>query len=278
MGRMCPRSPRPERRPPSRPNLTKVCRSNLRSSLFSFYIGDWHDAVDRRVVNFLHITHILSIAGVANYVHYKRLIPQHVKLMMFCIEDTAEVSLHPMLDMACNFIAKGRAAGGVLVHCVAGISRSASFCIAYMLRDLGYTYEHALRVLCDARPVCCPNPGFAKQLLEFEQETHLITFTVSYNSSWGQVLYIVGETELLGKWRPATHNKMTWKSSGSWQIQLPVFGKKFQYKYIVVNISSNTELEDPSSIEDSSIIWESCPNRVYEKGKAVFDVWNKLQA
>jgi predicted protein tyrosine phosphatase len=239
------------------------------------FIGDWRDAVNPRAVNFLGITHIISIAGVENYVHYKRLVPRHVELMMFCVEDSDSVSIRSMLNLACDFIHKGRMAGNTLVHCVAGVSRSASFCIAYMIRDLGYSYDNALKILKMARPVCCPNPGFVRQLRDFEKEVQLVTFTLHFESTWGQVLYIVGDTAALGNWKPTDINKMTWTSSSSWSIKLPVFRKRFQYKYIIVNINSKAATEDASLIDESSVVWETCPNRSYDGRHAMIDAWNK---
>lgn len=239
------------------------------------FIGDWRDAVNQRAVNFLGITHIISIAGVENYVHYKRLIPRHVELMMFCIEDNDNVSIRSMLDLACDFIHKGRTTGNTLVHCVAGVSRSASFVIAYMIRELGYGYESALRVLRMARPICAPNRGFEKQLRDYEKEVQLVSFSVTYESKWGQVLYVVGDSAILGNWKPQDSCKLTWTSDSTWTIKLPVFRQRFQYKFIIVNISSKAATEDASMIDENSIVWENCPNRLYDGRRAVFDVWNR---
>ena len=69
-----------------------------------------------------------------------------------------------------NFIDKARNSGGrVLVHCLAGRSRSASVCTAYMMMMQKCGLDEALGVLRAIRPWVCPNEGFLKMLQEFHE-------------------------------------------------------------------------------------------------------------
>ena len=56
----------------------------------------------------------------------------------------------------------------VLVHCQRGISRSAATCVAYFMRDKGWSkgeaYDHVRR----CRPLIQPNPKFMRELDEYE--------------------------------------------------------------------------------------------------------------
>ena len=59
--------------------------------------------------------------------------------------------------------------GGVLVHCIAGISRSATVVLEYLLYskrlpDLKSAVDHLMEI----RPEICPNPAFVRQLLEYQ--------------------------------------------------------------------------------------------------------------
>ena len=54
-----------------------------------------------------------------------------------------------------------------MVHCQAGVSRSVSIVIAYLIRKNRTTYENALETVRQKRPVANPNKGFVKQLLKF---------------------------------------------------------------------------------------------------------------
>jgi len=60
--------------------------------------------------------------------------------------------------------------GGVLVHCQAGISRSTTICIAYLMKSVGLSFDAAFLVTKSARSVIAPNSGFIKQLLQYESE------------------------------------------------------------------------------------------------------------
>ncbi|KAJ3113412.1 hypothetical protein HDU96_003422 [Phlyctochytrium bullatum] len=56
----------------------------------------------------------------------------------------------------------------VLFHCVAGVSRSAAACAAYLMASRKWTAEHALNVVRASRPEAAPNPSFLRQLKAFE--------------------------------------------------------------------------------------------------------------
>jgi protein-tyrosine phosphatase len=60
--------------------------------------------------------------------------------------------------------------GRVLVHCAAGVSRSATICIAYLMRHHHLSLAAAYAVVLEARCVIDPNPGFMEQLKAYENE------------------------------------------------------------------------------------------------------------
>jgi protein-tyrosine phosphatase len=71
---------------------------------------------------------------------------------------------------AIDFIAKAIKSGGVvLVHCYAGVSRSASVVIAYLMKELGLPALDAMTYVRKRRPIIFPNPGFQRQLFDFEK-------------------------------------------------------------------------------------------------------------
>jgi protein-tyrosine phosphatase len=67
-----------------------------------------------------------------------------------------------------RFIDAAIARGACLVNCSAGVSRSASVCIAYLMTRKKATFDEAFSTVAKARPEICPNVGFRAQLLEYE--------------------------------------------------------------------------------------------------------------
>ena len=58
---------------------------------------------------------------------------------------------------------------GVLCHCIAGRSRSASIVVAYLIRYHNMTAEEALKYIKNKRTQVDPNSGYINQLKEYEQ-------------------------------------------------------------------------------------------------------------
>jgi len=60
--------------------------------------------------------------------------------------------------------------GGVLVHCMAGVSRSVSMVLCFLMLKRDMRLADALRHVKQRRPIACPNDGFARQLAALESE------------------------------------------------------------------------------------------------------------
>ena len=83
---------------------------------------------------------------------------------------------HIAEDIACifydaiQFIADCRSQGGkCYVHCVQGISRSATTIIAYLMFSEGVTYEEGYQRVKERRACANPNMTFIQQLMWFEK-------------------------------------------------------------------------------------------------------------
>eukprot|EP00826_Nyctotherus_ovalis_P048353 TRINITY_DN5681_c0_g1_i1.p1 TRINITY_DN5681_c0_g1~~TRINITY_DN5681_c0_g1_i1.p1 ORF type:complete len:115 (-),score=6.30 TRINITY_DN5681_c0_g1_i1:44-388(-) len=93
--------------------------------------------------------------------------------MVYCkieVLDTLEDNLLPHFDPAADFIRSVIEAGkGVLVRCSAGVSRSTSVVIAYLMKWEKLKYDEAFRLVQSKRQIVDPNPSFVKQLKQYEQ-------------------------------------------------------------------------------------------------------------
>lgn len=74
----------------------------------------------------------------------------------------------------------------VFVHCRAGVSRSASTVIAYLVSYQGYTLNDAFLTARKRRPVVTPNLGFMEKLCDFETTVRGTETTVAFDKyeSW----------------------------------------------------------------------------------------------
>ena len=85
------------------------------------------------------------------------------------------VSDHPREDISVffpstfTFIDQHIQEGNVLVHCQAGISRSSSIVIAYLIRKNKINFDASFQIVKDKRPYIFPNKGFIKQLKRFSE-------------------------------------------------------------------------------------------------------------
>ena len=56
----------------------------------------------------------------------------------------------------------------VLVHCQRGVSRSAATCVAYFMRERGWSKGEAIDHVRRCRQIIKPNPKFMRELDEYE--------------------------------------------------------------------------------------------------------------
>eukprot|EP01041_Mallomonas_annulata_P000726 gene726-1398_t len=104
------------------------------------YLGGFRCAQNLNLLQHLNITHVIAYTDEEN------------------ITQTFEPSI--------EFIQSAK--GNVLVHCFAGVSRSASIVLAFLMKINNMSLEDARKFLKSKRRCICPNDGFIKQLASFK--------------------------------------------------------------------------------------------------------------
>ncbi|CAF1439170.1 unnamed protein product [Adineta ricciae] len=94
----------------------------------------------------------------------------HIRLFTLDAHDLDHFDISSHFSAALNFIHKSLQAddGAVLVHCSAGVSRSATIVAAYLMAAHQIDATEAVQRVNQARPCACPNIGFIQQLLRFD--------------------------------------------------------------------------------------------------------------
>ncbi|KAJ2485426.1 tyrosine protein phosphatase yvh1 [Coemansia sp. RSA 2320] len=130
------------------------------------YVGSAMAESDKASLKEAHITHILS----------------DFTYMSVAIDDLPEENIIQYFPECNRFIGSALEGGGrVLVHCMAGQSRSATVAAAFVMQQDSLTAEQALQVLKDTRSQIYPNSGFVDQL-------HLY-YDLNYDVSTDKALY-----------------------------------------------------------------------------------------
>ncbi|XP_051277711.1 dual specificity protein phosphatase 18 [Dicentrarchus labrax] len=113
--------------------------------------------------------------GVEEYIH----IP---------VSDSPVSPLRDHFDQVADKVQHTAERGGrTLVHCNAGVSRSAALCMAYLLKHRGVTLLEAHGWVKTCRPMVRPNNGFWEQLIGYEMELRGCNSVRMVPSSMGQI-------------------------------------------------------------------------------------------
>lgn len=124
------------------------------------------DALDEAWLRTHNITHVISVVPLEPHEHVPvwTIRAQHLEIS---VRDARDQDLLRYFDQTCAFIVNALAEkpnNNVLVHCYAGISRSASVIIAYLMKLHTWSYPEALACVRQERAIVQPNYAFEVQL------------------------------------------------------------------------------------------------------------------
>ncbi|KAK3546602.1 hypothetical protein QTP70_030477 [Hemibagrus guttatus] len=121
-------------------------------------------ASDIETLKKFKVTHVLNVAYGTMNSFPEQFIYKHVPML-----DLPETKLTSYLPQCFEFIDEARKQDGVaLLHCNAGVSRSASIAIAYLMAREKIPFDDAFNRVKSARPSTQPNAGFLVQLKEYQ--------------------------------------------------------------------------------------------------------------
>lgn len=127
------------------------------------YLGNIRDSEDKETLTKNGVTHILSVHNNAE--------PRLEGMTYLCIaaSDSSSQNLIQHFKKCIKFIHDCRLrGGGCLVHCLAGVSRSTTILVAYLMTITNLGWEDCLSAVRAVRPYVGPNLGFQQQLQEYQ--------------------------------------------------------------------------------------------------------------
>ncbi|XP_016843184.1 dual specificity protein phosphatase 15 isoform X1 [Nasonia vitripennis] len=137
--------------------------NGMNKVLPGLYVGNYRDSKDAAQLERFEITHILAIHDAARRLHSDK----HYLCIMAA--DSPDQNLSQYFSICNDFIHSARLRGGnVLIHCLAGMSRSVTVAVAYIMSTTNLSWKEALKVVRVGRAVANPNVGFQQQLEDFE--------------------------------------------------------------------------------------------------------------
>jgi len=143
--------------------LTRCGPSEILPGLF---VGSLTDAKDRATLNRHRITSIVSVME-----HVDHIAVEHRSHLVVALADAADTDLLTHIGRVNEHIHSERSRGGVvLVHCLAGVSRSVSFVLAYVMTVTALDYWPCMDAITHVRPTANPNCSFRMQLRRFESK------------------------------------------------------------------------------------------------------------
>lgn len=134
--------------------------------MYPFLSGSQDVAVEFDLLQKYNVTHILNVATLV-----KNSFPENFTYKNIDLLDIPQTDIVQHFESAFQFIDERMDKGGcVLVHCNAGISRSSTIVIAYLMMKKHWPLDKAYQYVKEKRSKIRPNVGFQEQLKTFEQQ------------------------------------------------------------------------------------------------------------
>ena len=142
--------------------ITKYIVKSMSQITENLYLGNIYDAQNINKLLKLGIKKVLSLILDKQLLSY----PQEIEHKIIYISDFPSENIIQYFGECLLFIDDNKK---ILVHCVAGASRSATIVIAYIMWKNQLEFKEAITYVKQIRPIINPNYGFEKQLKMFDE-------------------------------------------------------------------------------------------------------------
>lgn len=124
------------------------------------YLGSAQEATNKKWLVDHYISHVVNCT--VEHQNYYPNVCNYLKLNLY---DSPQQPLDHVLDRTYKYILDAVEKGGtVLVHCHAGVSRSATIVLYFIMKIKKWSLEDSYRYLKSKRSIINPNKGFMYQL------------------------------------------------------------------------------------------------------------------
>lgn len=127
------------------------------------FLGNYLDAQNEEFLNQNQIDLVINVAVEIPKPNYKYVNPWYYKYRLYDIPEQNILHYSKFVyDLIEEFLSKSNK--NILIHCRAGISRSASLLIAYLMKKNHWNLDQAYWFVKRKRDIIQPNTGFVNQL------------------------------------------------------------------------------------------------------------------
>lgn len=140
------------------------------------YLGSVADATNPQFLKDAGITHIVNCAE-----ECPSPFSQTISYLNLNLKDIPTQSLYHVFEPSFEYIRDNIGMGSiVLVHCAAGISRSTSIVLYFIMKIKNVGYDQAIAFVRSKRSIVNPNIGFKQQLISVSPD--VIGYLSTYQS------------------------------------------------------------------------------------------------
>ena len=138
--------------------------------LGGIYLGNYEAASDINLLKKYKIGAVLTVAAGTGLRYHPDAVASHDLIPAMDV-DYYDMTKH--FDRCFDFIDKNRKFTNVLVHCWAGVSRSATIVITYLMKKYDFSFDEAHSFVKKKRRQIYPNPGFVRQMRNFDSQLRI---------------------------------------------------------------------------------------------------------